>query len=146
LILRERQQLAGGWRELHNEGLHDVCCSLGDHTHDDGMSRAGVTDGKYRNACGNVVRKYEYLVTDGSILLELATEQRRVDRIEGRLVAVVNTAMNVLRYGTNSILKRNSDSSLPKALTSFLVCLYQKDERTLDNFRAVTFRVCSPQQ
>ena len=41
-----------------------------------------VTDGSYRNACRNMVRKSEVLVTDGSILLELATEQQSVDRIE----------------------------------------------------------------
>jgi len=41
-----------------------------------------VIDGKYRNVCRNVLRKSEDLVTDGSILLELATERESVDRIE----------------------------------------------------------------
>jgi hypothetical protein len=49
---------------------------------DDGMHVTCGTDGNYRNACRNVVRKSEDLVADGSILLELATEQQSVDRID----------------------------------------------------------------
>ena len=36
-MLRERQQVARGWREPRN----DLCSSLGDHLHDDVMSRDG---------------------------------------------------------------------------------------------------------
>jgi hypothetical protein len=50
---------------------------------DDEMNRVCVTDGKWGNACRDVGGKSEEdLVTDGSILLDFATKQQSVDRID----------------------------------------------------------------
>jgi hypothetical protein len=38
--------VAGEWRELHNDELHDLCCSLGEHMQGEEVSRACVADGK----------------------------------------------------------------------------------------------------
>jgi hypothetical protein len=57
----KRDEVTGGWRELHNEELHNLYCSPGIITmiKSKSMSGACSKNGEKRNACKILVRKSE---------------------------------------------------------------------------------------